>query len=206
MAKFRRLAWPPPGSSHTTHNGRPTSPLGIGAACLRAVDRTGAAAASLVLAAAFLHDHRPRHAARQYEQLGSAPQYVCGHAHNNLCSVAVVGDGIRARHCRRAAIGGILPHPVDPRVRHFAGKSAIRIADQILLRLRRARGYAVTVNGATWVRAPSVLSSHPTGGLHLLDDRRQQAGAQLSRRRYRLPRAAASACYSRGPTLLLMDL
>ena len=62
-----------------------------------------------------------------------------------------------------------------------------------MLRLRRARGCAVTVDGATWVRALGVLSPHPTGDLPLLDGRRQQAGAPLSRRRRRLPRAAASA-------------
>ena len=38
-----------------------------------------------------------------------------------------------------------------------------------------------------------MLSPHPTGDLPLLDGRRQQAGAPLSRRRRCLPRAAASA-------------
>ena len=75
----------------------------------------------------------------------------------------------------------------------FCRKSAVSSTGENLLRLRRARGCAVTVDGATWVRALGVLSPHPTGDLPLLDGRRQQAGAPLSRRRRRLPRAAASA-------------
>ena len=176
------------------------------------MDRTGAAAACLVLAAAFLHDHRPRHAQHDHtSSLDLHRNYVCGALHDNLCRIAFVGDD-SCSLLQDAAIGGILPHPVDPRVRHFAGISAVRIADQNLLRLRRARNCAVTVDGATWVRAPSVLSPHQTGGLHLLDGRRQQAGAPLSRRRRRLPRAAACACFCYSiprmtpPTLLLMPL